>query len=280
MPHATSRQPQLPVMIDLTTISTPKEHAIVATVGKIDLAVIEQATEHNIRTLPIIDASGNCNGAISLKKLSELAASNTPLTAEHATVACEVFPFRVPTTSVLQTLATNGMVLHASDPANGKEEKWFGIVTPADANRPMFRAHVYMMMVILEQSLGQLIMDEFGDDWGAIRLLSDHTQSRIKEFYDEERAEGVNLSPVTSATLSDLFHIAVTSNNVWKLMGFEHPDKLRPIAQQINDLRNTVMHPVRPFIVNEQELHDNAAALTEVDTLTTEIMKRIGVQTG
>lgn len=280
MPIPTTRQPTLPVMIDLTTISTPREQAIVAPVGKVGTDLIATATEANIRTLPIIDEAGNCAGAIALQKLAELAASNTPLTPAHATVPCDVFPHMVPVTKLLQALAEHGLVLHAPDPDNGQGEQWFGIVTPADCNRPVFRAHVYQALVILETSLGQLIMDEFGDDWGAIRLLSDHTQQRIREFYDEERAEGVDLSPVTNATLSDLFHIATTSNNVWRLMGFEHPDRLQPIARQISELRNTIMHPVRPFIVNEQELHEHAAALQAVDALTADIMKRIGVQTG
>jgi hypothetical protein len=280
MPLPTTKHPTLPVMIDLTTISTPKEQAIVAVVGKVGTDLIARATEANIRTLPIIDASGSCAGAISLQKLSELAASKTPLAPDHATVPCDVFPHLVPVTQLLQALAEHGLVLHAPDPDDDHGEQWFGIVTPADCNRPIFRAHVYQALVILETSLGQLIMDEFGDDWGAIRLLSDHTQSRIREFYDEERAEGVDLSPVTNATLGDLFHIATTSNNVWKLMGFDHPDQLRDVARQINELRNTIMHPVRPFIVNERELHEHAAALQAVDTLTAAIMKRIGVHTG
>lgn len=280
MPHAPTKQPTLPVIIDLHTISTPKEQAVTAAVGPVDPAVITLATEHNIRTLPIIDENGDCAGAISLTRLTELASTNTPLTPDQATTTCELFPHKVPITTAMQALAEHGIMLHAPDPDNGHEEDWFGIVTPADTNRPMFRAHVYMMLVILETSLGQLIMDEFGDDWVAIRLLSDHTQHRIREFYDEERAEGVDLSPVTNATLSDLFHIATSSNNVWRLMGFHHPDRLRPIAQQVNDLRNAIMHPVRPFIVNERELHERAAALQLVDTLTTDIMKRIGTHTG
>ena len=280
MPHTTTKQPSIPVMIDLTTISTPRDHAVVATLGPIDPEQIAQATEAHVRTLPIVNGNRPSGGAISVAALAELAASKTALTIDHATTKCEHFPHLVPVSTLLRALADHGIVVHAGDPEHVTDDTWFGIVTPADCNRPIFRAHVYQMIVILETSLGQLIMDEFGDDWGAIRLLSDHTQSRIREFYDEERAEGVDLSPITNATLSDLFHIAVSSNNVWKLMGFRHADVLRPIAQQINDLRNTIMHPVRPFIVNERELHEHADALEAVDTLTANIMKRIGVETG
>ncbi len=276
MPHAPTKQPTIPVMIDLTTISTPREHAVVATNGPVDLEVIAQATEANIRTLPIIDGDGPCGGAISVAKLAELAASKTALTPEHATTECEHFPHLVPVATLLRALADHGIVVHSGDPEHVTEPTWFGIVTTADLNKPIFRAHVYQMLVILETSLGQLIMDEFGDDWGAIRLLSEHTQGRIREFYEEEKAEGIELSPVTNATLSDLFFIATESHRVWNLMGFDAPAELRPIAHRINDLRNVIMHPVRPLIVNQQEMRDLVIAITDIESLTNAISKRIG----
>lgn len=281
MPHTVTRPPKLPVMIDLTTVSTPKQRAITVSPGKIDAALVEQAQEARVRSLPIVGDNSECLGAISVKRLAELEASNTKLTADHATVPCNILPHLMPVSALLRRLRDEGVILHGADPdADDYQENWFGIVSTADLNRPIFRAHIYRMLVILETSLGQLIMDEFGDDWGAIRLLSDSTQKRIKEFYDEERAEGVDLSPVTNATLSDLFHIATESNNVWRLLEFDDPNQLRPIARGINDLRNTIMHPVRPLIVSWEELKDIVDAVNDVEMLTDRMMKRIGIATG
>lgn len=281
MPHTVTRPPKLPVMIDLTTISTPKESAITVKLGTIEPALVEQATAARVRALPIVDETDVCLGAIAVEKLTELAASNTELKPQHATIACNILPHIVPVSALLKQLHDEGVILHGPDPDDDAlTNGWFGIVSTADLNRPIFRAHIYRMLVILETSLGQLIMDEFGDDWGAIRLLSDGTQRRIKEFYDEERAEGVDLSPVTNATLSDLFHIATESNNVWRLMEFDHPNELRPIAHIINDLRNTIMHPVRPLIVSEKEVEELVVAVNHIEILTDRLMKRIGVATG
>lgn len=281
MPHTATRPPKLPVMIDLTTISTPKQKAIIISLGTIDPSLVEQGKEARVRSLPIVDENDKCLGAISMTKLDELAANSTPLTADHATISTKPLPHEVPVSTLLRQLRDQGVILHAADPnADDYDAHWFGIVSTADLNRPIFRAHIYRMIVILETSLGQLIMDEFGDDWGAIRLLSDHTQQRVKEFYDEERAEGIDLSPVTNATLSDLFHIATESNNVWKLMEFNNPNDLRPIAHSINDLRNTIMHPVRPLLVNEKELNDIVDSVDNIEMLTNRLMKRIGVATG
>lgn len=281
MPRTVTRPPSLPVMIDLTTISTPKESAIVAPVGPIDAELLQRATDARVRALPIVSDNNACHGAVSVERLKEIAASNRELSPNDATIACDVLPHLVPVNALLKRLGTDGVVLHSADPdADDYQADWFGIVSSADLNRPIFRAHIYQMLVILESSLGQLIMDEFGDDWGAIRLLSESTQRRIKEFYDEEREEGIDLSPVTNATLSDLFHIATESNNVWKLMGFDHPNELRPINHRINDLRNTIMHPVRPLLVNERELQEIVAAVDDVEMLTDRLMKHIGVATG
>lgn len=281
MHHAATRPPSLPVMIDITTISTPRQAAIVATVGKIEPAVVKQAEEARVRAVPMLDANGACLGAISLQKMGKLLASKTPLTPDHATFRCAFIPHLVPVLELLKLLAEHGMIMHRADPdADDYQTDWFGIVTTADLNRPIFRAHIYQMLVILETSLGHLIMDEFGDDWGAIRLLSDHTQRRIREFYDEERAEGIDLSPVTNATLSDLFHIATESNRVWSLMGFDSPNQLREVGHRISDIRNRIMHPVRPLIVNERELTEIVAGVEDIETVTTTLMKLIGVSAG
>src|SRR5690554_4227519 len=54
MPHTVTRPPKLPVMIDLTTISTPKQAAITVSPGEIDPALVEQGREARVRSLPIV----------------------------------------------------------------------------------------------------------------------------------------------------------------------------------------------------------------------------------
>lgn len=276
MPYSTTKAPELPVMVELSTISTPRKDAVSVRVGKIDRAVLDAAAEARLRALPLIDANDDCQGTITLQKLSQLAAQGTELTTDHATSPCETFPHMVPVTTLIEALVQHGIVLHSADPSDDLGEHWFGIITTADVNRPIFRANIYRMLVILESWFGQLIMDEFGDDWGAIRLLSDSTQRRIQEFYEEEKAEGVDLSPVTNATLSDLFHIASESNRVWNLIGFESPEHLRPVGRVINDLRNHIMHPVRPLVVNDAELEQLLEGTQAVDDMINRLAKQIG----
>ncbi|MCA9834844.1 MAG: hypothetical protein KC435_12910 [Thermomicrobiales bacterium] len=281
MHHMATRAPSVPVMIELADISTPREQAIVARIGKIDHAVIDAAIEARFQAVPVLDSDDRCLGMIDVPHLAQLAAKGEVLTPEHADGGCVRLPHLVPVTSLVSALAESGVILHTSDPHDESfPPDWFGIVSVADLNRPIFRAHVYQMMVILETSLGQLIMDEFGDDWGAIRLLSEGNQKRVREFWEEERDEGVDLSPITTVTLSDLFHIAAESNRVWNLMGFAGPAESRTVAYQINDLRNVIMHPVRPLIVNRKDLMDLDAGLRAVESLTTVLLKRIGMVTG
>lgn len=281
LPIPQSRQPAIPVMIELADISTPCEQAVVARVGAIVPGVVTVATDAQFHVVPIVNEDGTCAGTIRVEALAKLAAEGTPLTADHATDTNDLLPHLISVTSLVKTLAEREVVIHAADPEDEDfPPDWFGLISVADLNRPIFRAHVYQMLVILETSLGQLIMDDFSDDWGAIRLLSEHNQARVKEFYDEERAEGVDLSPITTVTLSDLFHIATESKRVWKLMGFDNAESLGPVAHQINGLRNTIMHPVRPLIVNKNDLNDLASGLVAVEKLSETITKRIGASTG
>ena len=279
--HATTRVPLLPVMIELADISTPRQQAIVARIGPVDLAVVDAATTVRIQAIPVVDADGASIGVVETSRLAQLAAMRQALTPDAVTTDVPMLPYTVPVPALVHLLAATGMVLHAADPDDIEfSPDWFGIVTVADLNRPVFRAHVYQMVVVLETSLGQLIMDEFGDDWGAIRLLSEGTQRRVREFWEEERNEGIDLSPIMTVTLSDLFHIAVESHRVWRLAGYDNPAQLRDIAHEINDLRNVIMHPVRPLIVNRHDLLTLDAGLQQLDHLTSAIMKRIGVLAG
>ena len=116
-------------------------------------------------------------------------------------------------------------------------------------------------------------MEEFDDDWSAIHLLSDGTQARVREFQREQKEDGIDLSPVVQLTLSDMFHIARTSRNVWRLLGASSPDALGDIAHEINDIRNRVMHPIQPLVPRERDVVLVRDAVRQMVHLTDEIRK-------
>lgn len=258
---------RLPILVNVDEISTHREQLIAIKPGPVDPALVEEARASGVRQLPVLTEDGDLAGLIPVRKLGELLTTGEEISVAKAEIRVPVVPDEVELSEFVQMMIDHNAVIHRSEDGS-HPASWFGLVTLADLNRPMFRAYVYRLVVAVETSLGNVIMSEFNDDWGAIRLLSDNTQGRIRDYYNEEKEQGVELSPVMTATLSDLLFIARESNNVWKSLGYANPKEMVPVSQQINELRNRIMHPIRPLIVAEADLEELRTGIAAMLDLT------------
>lgn len=267
--HRSSTYP--PAIVQLSTISTPREHLLKLRPGPASLEIIEQAEQMHIYQLLVLTDEGDLAGLIPLTRLKELYGSNEMVDAARAKIRVPELPGHVPLLHLLDAMAEHGAVVHRGGPDDHRDPDWFAMITNADLNRPIFRANVYLVLARLETVLGELIMDEFGDDWGAIRLLSEHTQRRVRDFYEDAKAEGVELSPVVQLTLSEMFHISASSREVWKLCGYASPKDMAHDGSIITDTRNHVMHPIQPLINRNKDVSE----LRDVVRLVLDLTERI-----
>lgn len=264
---------QSAVTIQLSTISTPAERLLSIKPGPVDHSICERAEEMGWTRIPVLTDDGDLAGLIPARKLRQLIDNNEPIDPAKATIDVPELPGTVPVLRLLDDLTSAHAVIHRAGPDEDRPDSWFALITTADLNRPLFRASIYTIIALLETGLGELIMEEFDDDWGAIRLLSDSTAARVREFHKEQKDEGLDLSPVVQLTLSDMFHIARTSRNVWRMLGAASPDALGDTARDINDIRNRVMHPIQPLIPHERDLVLVRDAVEQMVHLTEAIAK-------
>lgn len=264
---------QSAVTIQLSTISTPAERLLSIKPGPVDPSILERAEAKGWTRIPVLTDDGDLAGLIPARKLSQLIDAGEHIDPAKATIDVPELPGSVPVLTLLDHLAESHAVIHRAGPDEDRPENWFARITTADLNRPLFRASLYTIIALLETGLGELIMEEFDDDWGAIRLLSDGTQARVREFQREQKEDGIDLSPVVQLTLSDMFHIARTSRNVWRLLGSGSPDALGDVAHEINDIRNRVMHPIQPLVPRERDVVLVRDAVRQMVHLTDEIRK-------
>lgn len=262
---------QSAVTIQLSTISTPAERLLSIKPGPVDPSILERANAMGWTRIPVLTDDGDLAGLIPARKLQQLIDANEPIDPAKATIDVPELPGTVPVLRLLDDLATAHAVIHRAGPDEDRPDSWFALITTADLNRPLFRASIYTIIALLETGLGELIMEEFDDDWGAIRLLSDNTEKRVRDFWREQKDEGLDLSPVVQLTLSDMFHIAKESRNVWRMLGAASPNALGDLARDINDIRNRVMHPIQPLIPHERDLALVRDAVAQMIRLTKEI---------
>lgn len=262
---------QSSVTIQLSTISTPAERLLSIKPGPVDPAILEQADKKGWTRIPVLTDDGDLAGLIPARKLRGLIDAGEPIDPVKATIGVPELPGSVPVLTLLDHLVESHAVIHRAGPDEDRPNSWFALITTADLNRPLFRASLYTIIALLETGLGELIMEEFDDDWGAIRLLSDSTEARVREFHREQKEEGLDLSPVVQLTLSDMFHIAKESRNVWRLLGADSPDALGDVAHEINDIRNRVMHPIQPLVPRERDVVLVRDAVRQMIHLTDEV---------
>ena len=129
-----------------------------------------------------------------------------------------------------------------------------GLFTRADLNRHPFRAEIYFALAHLESELAQLIRRSFDDPWDWLDLLSEEKQARIIGYWEISKRRGVDHGPVGAAMLTELLQIATKSDRLRKLLGFESKKLFKSATGRIPDLRNQIMHPVRPLIVDESSV--------------------------
>lgn len=262
---------QSAVTIQLSTISTPAERLLSVKPGPVDPAFINRAEAKGWHRIPVLTDDGDLAGLISLKKLRNLVQTGEPIDPAKAEITVPEMPGQVPVLDLLDAIRDHHAVIHRAGPDEDRPDNWFALITPTDLNRPLFRAAVYTVIALLETSFGELLMEEFEDDWSAIRLLSDGTEARVREYWKEQKNEGLDLSPIVQITLSDMFHIARESRTVWKMLGFASPDALGPIAHDINDIRNRIMHPIQPLIPHERDVTLVRNAVADMIRMTDEI---------
>lgn len=266
---------QAAVTIQLSTISTPAEQLLSVQPGPVKQDVLARAEERGWHRIPVLTDDGDLAGLVPAKKLRALLGSGEPIDAAKAELTVPELPGKVRVPVLLEAIRDHHAVIHRADPDEDRPDQWFALITPVDLNRPMFRASVYTIIALLETSFGELLSEEFDDDWSAIRLLGAGTEERVREYWEEQKDDGLDLSPIARITLSDMFHIAAESRNVWRLLGYDSPKALRPIGHDINDIRNRIMHPIRPLVPHERDVALVLEAVEHMIAITKEIQRQV-----
>jgi hypothetical protein len=225
--------------------------------------------------IPVLDGDGDLAGLIPARTLRQVIDNGEEIDPGRATIDVPEMPGTVAVSKLLAAIREHHAVIHRAEEDEARPGSWFALVTAADLNRPLFRAAVYTVIALLETSFGELLMEEFADDWSAIRLLSDGTEARVREFWEEAKEDGLDLSPIVQITLSDMFFIAGRSRNVWRRLGFGSPEALEPVGRRINDVRNRVMHPVQPLIHHDGDVGMVHDAVRDMVAMTERIQAEI-----
>jgi hypothetical protein len=130
------------------------------------------------------------------------------------------------------------------------EVKVHGLVTASDLNHRSLRRLLYECISSLETDLAALVRRECGDPWEWIAKLGEERQIRIVGGWEIARRRGMDIDPIANTSLTDLLQIVGKSKAVLELMGYRSRSEFEDQTGRIPDLRNRIMHAVRPFLLD------------------------------
>lgn len=134
------------------------------------------------------------------------------------------------------------------------KQKLVGLVTPADINKIEARSFMYYVIGQLElkfveliREIGQLTPDEI------LYNLSENRRAEILETAEKMLEKNVDVNPdfLELHQFSELIRIIEKKEKLFKALGFMSRSKAHDKLYGLVNLRNAVMHPSKPLIINK-----------------------------
>jgi hypothetical protein len=257
-------------VVNLERISTPKEQLLMFRTGPVDKDVLGRAKKLRFDHAPVVDASGKLRGVVPVARVEELRDAGRSLEPTDPTLYLHELNDRMLVLPFLEEIAEHRAVV-IRDTDNEHDPEWFALVTISDLNRHPFRSHLYPMIAELEANLAQLVDAAFPDP--STWILKTTEERQVYHFGQWRVAEtkGVDTSPVISCTLMDLINVVAKTETLWEALEYRGRKIFEKSTSPLRDLRNQIMHPVRPLILSQEDVSDLHGKLSTVLDLTSRV---------
>jgi hypothetical protein len=120
--------------------------------------------------------------------------------------------------------------------------------------------------------LATLVKREFADPWDWIERLDERSQPQVLGYWELAKRKGVDVGPVAATTLSQLLGVVAKRKDLLQRLGFASRNAFEEETGSIPDTRNKVMHPVRPLVLNQEEVRKVRDAVLCVSSLTEQLL--------
>ena len=241
------------------------------TVGRIDPNIVAIAETKRFDQLPVLDPSGTLLGLIGLENVRDRLEGNLALTSSDPELHLSEIEENPPLLSLLAQLSSHRALVLRSNHHNSEavtNDDWFALITISDLNRHVFRAYLYPILAKLEASLAELIDRRFADPWTWLPSLRPERQVQVIGRWELEKRNSVETSPITGAMLTDMLQVVSMGEELRRDLGFTSKSKFNEHAGSIPNLRNQIMHPVRPLVLCQKDVLKLHSTLEGIVSLT------------
>jgi hypothetical protein len=253
--------------INLARLLTPACSCVCLRAGRIEKSTLQILKERDFEFAPVLGPGGNFIGISKTQIAAELERSGKELSADVLIAPLPSLTVRTSMNRMLVELAGTGVaaIIEQADD-EGTLPEWIGLITASDLNRHYFRVLVYEWLAELEVGLVRMIERYAGPHEAWIRALQEDAQARILGYWQVSKMNGADIGPLAACMLTDLTKIAKLSKNVLAALQLSKT-KFHDRVGGLPQLRNQVMHPVRPMVVKAEDVNKIHGHLKDADFL-------------
>jgi CBS domain len=244
-------------------MSVPIASCVALSLGPIREDILEQLEKAGYDQAPVLGAAGEVIGIVDTVRLRKLVAEDRILATDGEMLSHTVISATTSLDELLDALAVSRGALVVDD----NRRATVGFVTISDLNRHSVRRTVYGVLAELEDRLARGIERHFSDSWQWLRRLGEDHQIRLLGYAELTRKRGVDVDPINACTLTQLLSVVGAFSELRARLGFESRSKWDCLVGPVIDLRNKVMHPVRPMVLGHEDvkqLHRAISSLVEI----------------
>jgi len=247
---------------ELQTLCVPLDQCISVKTGKVDPVILAELEKHGYDQAPVYDAGGRVlYGLISTECLRALQISGEEISESDIEIRDEGhFLFTGPFLTVERLLATLTdrravFVVRESSATEYGYNQWnYGLLTVSDLNRHALRGALYSILSELESGLASVIDAYFREPWHWIQILGESHQVSVLGYWELSKKRGVDVGPIAATTLAQLLNVVARSKELLHELGYKSRNEFEDNLGHVPELRNCVMHPVRPLVLSTSDV--------------------------
>jgi hypothetical protein len=258
--------------IDLRDLLIPWDKCHGVKLGLVDHKAAQVMEERDYEFAPVfqpVQSGTAVIGLIPRPRLKHLVDTGSELRPDDPAICHPEIYNRPGLDALLKALASIPAALVVEQA--GDDVAPLGLLTRSDLNKHPFRSIIYSFLANLEMKLALLVEESFDDHWDWVSHLNEDKQARVIGYWELSKRRGVDVGPVGAATLTEMFTVIAKTDRLRSFLGYTSRKSFDEAVGRIPDLRNQIMHPVRPLITDAESIvklkEDTATILLLMDRL-------------
>jgi hypothetical protein len=264
--------------LNILDICVPLDKCLTVSPGHIDSSIIEIMERENYDFAPVVN-SKCVYGLAKREFLIRLSKHNGVLTTtsedisdkrhfleiSHSVVGLPILLNKMHQSTAVLVFQTG----HAEGPYS--LSRFAGLLTLSDLNRHGVRFALYRIIAALESGLEKVISNFFSDSSDWLKKLNENDQVRILGYCELAKRNNVEIDFIEATQLTNLINIVAKTKEIIGLLKYNSRSDFEKQTGHIAELRNQVMHVVRPLIIKQSDV----SRLLETIKFIVDLIKRL-----